>query len=671
MRVGVEVGGTFTDLVAIGPDGIQVTKVPSTPRSPDEGAYNALLTAELDLGRIDDLAHGSTVATNAVLERKGARVAFVTTRGFRDVLLMQRHNRRRIYDLRYKKPAPVVDRADSFEVDERILADGEIDRPLDEKAVVADLIPRLRDGDYEAVAVCLINGYANPDHELRVAHLVQQHCQHFMVQCSHRVSREFREFERASTASLSAYLQPVIDRYLTRFDKRLRNNGFKGRFSVMQSNGGRLPAEGIRRSAISALLSGPAAGVMGAVRQAGRSGYTNLLTLDMGGTSTDVCLVDDGRPEIASQTEVDGLLIRTPVIDISTVGAGGSSIVWIDDGGMLRVGPESAGADPGPACYGRGGERPTVTDAHLVRGTMRPEAFLGGRMNVDAERAAAALRPVAERLGMSIAEAADSAIQVANGNIVRAMQLVSTERGKDPRDYALVAFGGAGPLHAARLAEGLGLRSIVIPPNAGVMSAYGLLASDFLQFESVTNRMPLEEHALPRIRTTYGEMAERARERFRELGFTGELAYELTAEMRFVGQAFEVPVPLRPEELDGLTTEELRKRFEQAHERMFFHGASKRPIELVAFRLGVTAPLDAVPRLEEDRAAEISGGGMVTIFEQREQRAVKLRSRAEFTKGTGMQGPQILEDVTSTIYVPEGWTVRVDDESNLILERAR
>jgi N-methylhydantoinase A len=542
--------------------------------------------------------------------------------------------------------------------------------PLDEDAILRDLIPQLRAGDYEAVAVCLLNGYANPAHEQRVAQLIQQHCQNLLVQCSHLVSREFREFERASTCTLSAYLQPVIDRYLSRFEERLREGGFGGRFSVMQSNGGRLPADGMRRNAIAALLSGPAAGVMGAVRQSGRSGFRNLLTLDMGGTSTDVCLVDDGQPEIASQTEVDGLLIRTPVIDISTVGAGGSSIVWIDDGGMLRVGPESAGADPGPACYGRGGDRATVTDAHLIRGTMRPEAFLGGRMDIDIEQARAALEPVAEKLGMSIEEAADSAIQVANGNIVRAMQLVSTERGKDPRDYALVAFGGAGPLHAARLAEGLGVRSIVVPPNAGVLSAYGLLASDFLQFESVTNRMPLDGDAIGQIRSTYNAMAERARARFAELGFTGTLEYELTVEMRFVGQAFEVPVALRPEELDSLTVDSLRARFEDAHERMFFHTASKRASELVAFRLGVTAPLDAVPRLEEDRAADVETSGSAEIFEQRARRRVEIRGRGELTRGASVSGPYILEDVTSTIYVPEGWTARVDDESNLILEQA-
>ena len=399
MRVGVEVGGTFTDLVAVEGGRVVVTKVPSTPKSPDVGAFAALTASGIDLSRIEDLGHGSTVATNAVLERKGAAVAFVATAGFRDLLFMQRHDRRNIYDLFYAKPAPPVRRKDCFEAAERLNADGSVEKPLDEVAVRDGLIPSLKDGGYRAVAICLLNAYANPVHEKRLAALIAEALPGVLVTCSHQVAREFREFERASTTLLSAYVQPVIDGYLHRFESKLAESGFKGRFTVMQSNGGRLPAEAMRQSAITALYSGPAAGVVGATRQAARSGFKDLITFDMGGTSTDVCLVQDGRPSLASESEIDGLPIRTPVLDIVSVGAGGGSIAWVDDGGMLRVGPQSAGADPGPACYGKGGTEPAITDAHIVIGTIRPGAFLGGRMSLDGEAARRAFEPLAARFG--------------------------------------------------------------------------------------------------------------------------------------------------------------------------------------------------------------------------------------------------------------------------------
>ena len=446
MRVGVEVGGTFTDLVAVEGGKVVVTKVPSTPRSPDVGAFAALTASGIDLAKIEDLGHGSTVATNAVLERKGAAVAFVATAGFRDLLFMQRHDRRNIYDLFYAKPSPPVRRKDCFEASERISADGSIEKALDEAAVKSALIPAIKAGSYRAVAICLLNAYANPVHEKRLAALITEALPDVLVTASHQVAREFREFERASTTLLSAYVQPVIDGYLHRFEAKLADSGFKGRFTVMQSNGGRLPAEAMRESAITALYSGPAAGVVGATRQAARSGFDDLITFDMGGTSTDVCLVQDGRPSLASESEIDGLPIRTPVLDIVSVGAGGGSIAWVDDGGMLRVGPQSAGADPGPACYGKGGTEPATTDAHIVIGTIRPGAFLGGAMNLDGDAAKRAFEPLAQRFDLSVEQAASSALQLADANIVRAIQLVSTERGRDPRDYALVPFGGAGPL---------------------------------------------------------------------------------------------------------------------------------------------------------------------------------------------------------------------------------
>lgn len=669
MRLGVEVGGTFTDLVAIGDAGITITKVPSVPQQPDEGAFNALVDSGIPIETIDELAHGSTVATNAVLERKGFPIAFVTTHGFRDILRLQRHGRSRIYDLEYAKPEPVVTRAACYEVVERVLADGSIELPLDRSSVENTLVPQLEAGGYEAVAICLLNAYVNPVHEEMLVELLSENLPGLHVSLSSRVSREFREYERASTTSLSAYVQPVVDRYISRFVSRLNEGGFRGRFSVMQSNGGRLPAEAMQFNAVNTLLSGPAAGVMGATRQAGLAGYTNLITFDMGGTSTDVCLVTDGKAQLTQEYSIDGLPIRVPLIDIHTIGAGGGSTIWIDDGGMLRVGPQSAGADPGPACYGWGGQVPTLTDAHVIRNTVRPEAFLGGRMEIFSDRSNAVFRPIADRLEMSLENAADSAIQLANANVVRAIQLISTERGFDPRDYVLVPFGGAGPLHAASVASDLGIKQVVVPPSAGVISAYGLIASDFTQFTSLTRRVTVDDSAPDVVRQTYASMVEEASTRFKALNLQGEPSVDFIADMRFVGQAFEVPVRFDVAMLAQLTADDIRARFNEEHHKVyFFGGASSKPVELVSFRLGMTLALKDVPILSESDAT-IDHDSEIEVYTDRAWHRGRLTSRASLVVGDPVAGPALLEDPTSTLFLPTGWQAVRDSHDNTIMTR--
>ena len=669
MRVGVEVGGTFTDLVSIGPDGVEVTKVPSTPARPDEGAFAALIQSGIAMESIEDLAHGSTVATNAVLERKGFRTAFITTGGFRDLLFMQRHGRSRIYDLEYQKPLPIVERADCMEIAERIGADGEVIAPLDSAALGRDVIPALAAGGYEAVAVCLLNAYANPAHEIAVGKAIAGALPDVTVALSHQITREFREYERASTTALSAYVQPVIDRYISRFEASLGEAGFGGRFSVMQSNGGRLPATAMRSNAVNALLSGPAAGVIGAARQVGRAGYRNLLTFDMGGTSTDVSVVTGQRPQLTNEFEIDGLPVRIPLIDIHTIGAGGGSVVWIDDGGMLRVGPRSSGAVPGPACYMRGGIEPTLTDAHVIRQTVRAEAFLGGRMEIDPELSRTAFAPIAENFGMSLEEAAESAITLADANVVRAIQLISTERGLDPRDYVLVPFGGAGPLHAANVARELGLRTVVVPPSAGVISAFGLIASDFTLFSSLTRRATLGEDAADILRGAYEDLREEAEEKARAMRLDGDLTLELIADMRFVGQAFEVPAHFSPDELPGLTAADVAERFRAAHQQVyFFGGETAKPVEFVSFRLGATVALGDVPPLRETEASA-GAESEIDLFDGRRWQKGRLVSRSRLREGAEIAGPALLEDPTSTVFLPEGWTATRDAADNTVMTR--
>jgi len=669
MRLGVEVGGTFTDLVAIGDGGITITKVPSVPQQPDEGAFNALIDSGIPIDSIEELAHGSTVATNAVLERKGFPTAFITTCGFRDILRLQRHGRSRIYDLEYAKPEPVVTRAACYEVIERVLADGSVELPLDRSSIEDSLVPQLETGGYDAVAICLLNAYVNPVHEEALAELLGERLPDLHVSLSSRVSREFREYERASTTSLSAYVQPVVDRYVSRFVSRLDEGGFTGRFSVMQSNGGRLPAEAMQSNAVNALLSGPAAGVMGATRQAGLSGYANLITLDMGGTSTDVCMVTDGKAQLTQEYSIDGLPIRVPLIDIHTIGAGGGSVVWADDGGMLRVGPQSAGANPGPACYGRGGQAPTLTDAHVIRNTVRPEAFLGGRMAISSERSRAVFQSIADQLGVSLEDAADSAVQLANANVGRAIQLVTTERGFDPRDYVLVPFGGAGPLHAASVASDLGITQVVVPPSAGVISAYGLIASDFTQFTSLTRRARVDDSAPDLVRQTYASMVEEASARFKALNLEGEPSVDFIADMRFVGQAFEVPVRFDVSTLAHLTADDIRIRFNEEHHKVFFFGgASSKPVEFVSFRLGMTMVLEDVPVLSESNAT-IDHDSEIEIYADRAWCKGRLTSRASLVAGEPVTGPALLEDPTSTLFLPTGWQAVRDPYDNTVMTR--
>jgi N-methylhydantoinase A len=669
MRVGIEVGGTFTDIVAVEGNRVEVAKVPSTPSSPDVGAYAAIAAAGVAAAHVVELVHGSTVATNAILERKGARVAFVTTRGFRDLLFLQRHDRRTIYDLRYAKPAPLVARRDCFEVTERVAASGEIVEPLDETDIRRMLLPALAGGGYDAVALCLLSAYGFPVHERRLRALIADALPGLRIASSHSIAREFREYERASTTVMSAYVQPVIDRYLDRFETTLAKAGFRGYLSVMQSNGGRLPAAAMRQSAITALFSGPAAGVIGAIRQAARSGRVDLITFDMGGTSTDVSLVAAGEASLAPETEIDGLPVRTPVLDIVSIGAGGGSLVWIDDGGMLRVGPRSVGAVPGPACYGLGAAEPTVTDALLVRGTIRADAFLGGAMRLNADRAHAALRPIAARLGTDIQGAAAAGIRLTVANIVRAIQLVSTERGRDPRDYALLPFGGAGPLLAAEIAEELGVREILVPPNPGVISALGLLSADFVKMAGITQRTPLDDSAPKVLRQAFDRFRSEAEAEFRDLGLDGALAFSLKAEMRFRGQAFEIPVDIDTAALPRLTVAGLAEHFTEAHRRVYFHGGgSGRQLEIVGLRCGVRRRLEALPEFRE-RATALDRPRQVPVRIGNETAPADLFDAPSLAPGSAVAGPALIEGYSSSVWLPPGWTATRDAHANLILGR--
>jgi len=670
MRVGIEVGGTFTDLVMSDGKNIKTAKVPSTPASPDEGAMLAIKAAGLKLDEISELIHGSTVATNAVLERKGGRVCFFVTRGTKDLLLIQRHDREAIYDLQYQKPRPVVPRHDTYEIDERIAADGDIVTDLDSE-VASTLVRNIFDKEkFDSVAICFLHSYLNSIHERALSDIISALYPGMPITCSSDVAREFREYERASTTTLAAYVQPVVAGYISRFSEELARRGFQGKFSIMQSNGGRMPAAAITKNAITALFSGPAAGVMGAIRGKGNTPYPDLITLDMGGTSTDVALVSNDQAELAPMTMIDGLPVKTPVVDIVTVGAGGGSIAWVDDGGLLRVGPQSAGATPGPACYGRGGKLPTVTDAHLVRGTLQSDGFLGGKMSVDLAAASNVIGEIAKKFNVELAEMADNIIRVAEANIVRAIQQVSTERGSDPREFALVPYGGAGPLHAARVAEDLNIYTVVVPPNAGVLSASGLLLSDYIHYRSQTKRLLLNEKNLISIQSNITSLTIEAKEYLMKLGIQPNKRIETALEMRYVGQAFEVPVKLTETDVRNISLALLQKRFAEAHHKIFeFSKPEGDPIEIISIRVGAgeKTPELAVGHDNEDTNNDPKIA-KVDIVERGILSETTTLSRADLT-GRTVSGPVLVQDQNSTVYVPCGWQVRLDDYYNIVLKR--
>ncbi len=665
INVGIEIGGTFTDLVVVDDGRVVVAvKVPSTPRQPAQGALAALDACKVDPETIDVLVHGSTVATNAVLERKGAAVVCLFTEGFRDLLEIQREERKNPYDLQYQKSRPLVARNRIVAVPERMDVHGEVVRPLDE-TVAAERLRNVVNGEIESFAVCLLHAYRHGQHEEHILELLERQFPGLHISLSSRVVPEFREYERASTTVLNAYVAPIMDRYISQMQQGLLARDVTASFRIVQSNGGILPAEQIADQAARVLLSGPAAGVIGASHMARASGKEDLITFDMGGTSTDVCVVTKGEPYLTTDSQIDGLPVRVPMIDIATVGAGGGSIAALDAGGLLRVGPESAGADPGPACYGRGGRQATVTDANLILGLIRPEVFFGGRMVLDRNAAVLSFAPIAEGLGVSAEEAAESVIKVANATMAQAVRLVSVERGHDPRDYTLVAFGGAGGLHAASVAEELDATSVLVPINAGVLSAVGLLAAKFKRDYVKTTISRLDALTYEDLQDRYATLECQASAELDTYRIPAEgRRFDFVLDMRYLGQAYELPIPVDLESLETAGTCTLKEAFNNAHAIRYGHH-SHDPIEIVNYRLTAMVaqrPL-RIPLARTDcRPPEPDA---MSIYLAGRRRDCAYFRRDALPAGFTFPGPAVIEEETATSFVPPGWSMRIDEVGNL------
>lgn len=665
-RIGVEIGGTFTDLVMLDESGrLRTVKVSSTPSMPDEGAVVAVREAANNLSIVDTIVHGSTIATNAVIERKGAPVGLIVTRGFRDLLDLQRQDRTEVYRLKYSKPQPLVPNELVREIDERVLADGTVlARPAaDElRTSVAELVAR----GATSIAVCFLHSYRYPQHEVEAGRVIEAAWPDLPVTLSHEIAPEYREYERASTTVMSSYVRPVIDRYLARLEASLATVGFGGVLHIMQSNGGTLPAQLIRRHAVRTLLSGPAGGVTAATAVASQLGIDDLITFDMGGTSTDVCLVRGGRAEVTAEADVDLLPIRVPMFDIVTVGAGGGSIATLDAGGMLRVGPQSAGADPGPACYGRGGVQPTVTDANVVLGLIRPDRFLGGRMQLDLDAAIAACARLGEHLGSDALGAAQAIVKVANAGMLGALRLVSTERGVDPAGFWLLCYGGAGAQHAASLARDLGLRGVLVPRHPGVFSAFGLLIADLQRDWSAPFPASLAELDPVALRSSVAALKGAARAEFAAVNLDlGSLAYLVSLDMRYPGQAFELEVEVDESDLDDANA--LATRFHISHRVRYGHAAEAESPEIVTVRVRAVIPHQ--PSLPDyqgpPRAATVEP---VELTLEDGRRPVGFVERDEIGGDQTISGPAVIEEEASTVWVPVDWVARIDHQGNLRLE---
>lgn len=671
--VGVDVGGTFTDLYAFEPHSrrIVVHKVPSTPADPSQAILTGLEGLRdhhgVDLAVMERFAHGTTVATNALIQRRGGRLALISTKGFRDLLEIGRQIRPHVYDVQTDFPPPLVPRERRLEVGERVGSRGEVLVALTDaeiERVVAEVSGLAIDG----VAICLLFSFLNPRHEQRLADALSRARPDLLVSISSQVQPEFREYERMSTTVLNAYLQPQISRYIDRLGRTVSGLSAGAAIGINQSSGGLMSIERAARFPVRTALSGPAAGVVGAANVARRAGSPDIITFDMGGTSTDVSLIRQGAPEMRFGRDVAGFPVRLPAIDIHTIGAGGGSIAWFGPDGLMKVGPHSAGAVPGPACYGRGGTEATVSDANVVLGRL-PVNLLGGAMKLDRDAAATAIAPIAERLGLGIEQTALGIVRIVNANMMRAIRAVSVERGHDPRPFALMPFGGAGALHAVELAAEMGMASILVPPSPGLLCAEGLVAADLKESFVATCRTPLDGD-LGGVVGELRRLEAMAQDWWRDERVPNEDASgQLVVDMRYIGQNYELGI-LVPQ-ANGLalpSREMLAGLFHGEHERSYGHHDKAAAIEIVNLRVTAVGKLPdlATPAFGGSGTARPKGQRSVWFSGDGPCEA-QIWWRPDLAPGTRIEGPAVIEQLDATVPIPPGSSAHVDAGLNLVI----
>src|SRR3954468_21514820 len=681
-RVTVDTGGTFSDFVYLDEDtgAVSISKVPSTPDDPSRAILAGIEMLLAKGVRADDISyfcHGTTVGTNALLEGKGVKTGLLVTEGFRGIYPVGEQARpygAPIFDVMYDKPPLLVPASLTGEVKERVDFRGNVLRSLDE-AALRDTVRKLAVEKIESLAVCLLFSFLHPEHELRVREVVREEMPDCSISLSSDIMPQIREYHRLSTTVINAYLQPILAHYIAQLDRRLNEAGIATRQKyIMQSNGGMASFGTAARKAVTTVLSGPAGGVMAGAYACRMTGFDNIITFDMGGTSCDLALIKDREPFVASRGKIEGRDLAVPMMDINTVSAGGGTIARVDRFGMLQVGPESAGAMPGPACYGRGGERPTITDCNLVMGHLSEDNFLGGKMRLDAAAAWKAVESkIAQPLGMGVPEAAEGIVRIIDVKMEEAIKAISTVRGHDLRDFMLLAFGGAGPVHAGRMARDLGMAGMIVPLYPGVYSAIGLIMSD-VKHDYIQSRMtPIDELSPDDVNAMFARLEAMAGEELHEDGFTTEaILIQRALDMRYAGQGYEITMPC-DDVLGTGALETLRVQFDEQHRAMFGHSAPEQPVEIVSYRVR------GVGRVPPVEMPKFKPTGATLADALRERRRVRfdgedvecpVYQREKLDVGLAFQGPAILDQFDCTTVIYAGQTARVDEWKNLIVTGA-
>lgn len=673
-RLGIDIGGTFTDLVLYDKKegSYKTEKILTTPKNLSNGVLQGMQNLVEDFKDIDYFVHGTTAGLNAFLERKGSNVALIVTKGFRDVYEIGRANRPDMYSIKYRKPEPLVKRRNVFEVEERILSDGSVETNIDTNQL-DEVIDQIIEKGFDSVAVSLLHAYKNPEHEVAIKSAFKQKVPHVSVSLSHEIAREWREYERTSTTVINAYVAPIVENYLSSLEERSGSAGLEGDLYIMQSNGGVMTSGVAKDMPIQTLLSGPVGGAVGSITLGNLTDYKNLICVDMGGTSFDVSLVIDGEPDVTSETNLEGFPILTPMVNIHTIGAGGGSIAWIEGGG-LRVGPKSAGSDPGPACYGNGGTQATVTDANLVLGRLDEDGFLGGNMKLDKNAAFESVKEIADRLGLGVLETAEGICDIANAKMADAIRTLTVSKGIDPRDFALVAFGGAGPMHAVLIADLLGIKKILVPKMAGTFSAWGMLQTDIRHDAVRTFVSTLNRDDKTKMTTLYEEMEKETKTILEQQRVKADnMVLQRTIDLRYVGQEYTVNVPFQTSNKDE-SVSQLTDQFHEMHGKIYGHSNPEGIVEAVNIRITGYGKLEKELGQKNDESTSKTGTDLIyrtnkqVIWNGVEKNTPVLTSD-QLQYGHYFYGPAIIEDPKTTTVIPSGYQVEVDRLGNLEISK--
>ena len=667
-RVSADIGGTFTDIVVEDSTNkdIKTIKVLTTPENPANAVFEGL-NSNLNIKDVNFIVHGTTVGLNAFLERKGSRVLLIMTKGISDTYTIARGDRKELYNVQYSKPGTLVPRKDVVEVEERIMWDGSVHTELNETDL-SKIVKIINDEDIKAVAICYLHSYVNPEHEIKTREFLSKHIsEDVVISLSHEIAREWREYERASTAVMNSYIGPVTNNYLKSLKSQLQNSEYSNPLYIMQSNGGVIRAESALEQPVKTLLSGPVGGTIGGQALSQLINRPNLICVDMGGTSFDMSLIINGKPTVTNETEQEYIPLLIPLVDIHTIGAGGGSVAWLENE-ALRVGPRSAGADPGPACYGKGGDEPTVTDANLFLGRLGKESKLGGWMNLDVNASENVLQNLSKKLNISQVELAEGILSIINAKMADAIRTITVKEGIDPREFSLVAFGGAGSMHAVWLAEELEISEIIVPNDPGTFSAWGMLQTDIRRDLTVNFYQNFQSLEQKKLLESYNKLKEEASDLLKSENVSeSDMKFNLTADMRYIGQEYYVNVDLA----EPFNLEDINKNFHNTYEKQYGHSTPEGPCEFINLRLIALGKIQKSGSIKSaGQDIDIENTKREVIFNQKAYQTDVL-SRQKIKTNNKFKGPAVIEESTATTVVPPNYNIVKDDFGNIIISKEK